>query len=115
MNGRFLRDEAVRNKEKETQEMATLLCKRNVACNTCDCRKGYCPFLEYGHTLYNAGYRNADTVRKETAEHILGALYDITFERKWDEVNGDLDEQNEVVSRAALKNMAKDYGVELPE
>lgn len=71
-------------KQEQIEEMAKTSC---VACSP----KACCPLLanarpcnaafEYAEAIYNAGYRNEDGVRKETAKDILDMLYDMGIDK----------------------------------
>lgn len=98
--------------EQQTEEIAKIAC---VACAP----KAVCPILpdfrpceaakEYAKAVYNAGYRKADEVRKETAKDILDMLYDVGINKgileycRIFDVNG--------VSLA--KQICEKYGVEM--
>lgn len=94
------------DREKEIEEMAKTLCclYGTIECYTCAV---ICGVPENCERLYDAGYRKADEVRKETVEEI------------WEEVKG-------VCNRVAkydyrlpniepFKNIFKKYGVEVNE
>lgn len=71
-------------KQEQIEEMAKAAC---VACSP----KACCPLLanarpcdaalEYAEAIYNADYRKADDVRKETAKVILYMLYDMGIDK----------------------------------
>ena len=71
-------------KQEQIDEMAKTAC---VACSP----KACCPLLpnarpcnaalEYAKAVYDAGYRKADEVRKETAKEILDMLYDMGIDK----------------------------------
>lgn len=72
-------------KQEQIEEMAKTAC---VACAP----KACCPLLanfrpcdaalEYAEAIYNAGYRKADDVHKETAKVILYMLYDMGIDKR---------------------------------
>jgi hypothetical protein len=76
-------------KQEQIEEMAVIGCVRNPQAHTaeecakCDFKQGQCNAYRHAEKLYNAGYRKAEEVRKETAEKILNELIDssnkITF------------------------------------
>ena len=71
-------------KQEQIEEMAKTAC---VACSP----KACCPLLpnarpcdaalEYAEAIYNADYRKADDVHKETAKVILYMLYDMGIDK----------------------------------
>ena len=72
-------------KQEQIEDMA------KAACAVCG-RGGYhCPILpkyrpcdaslKYAEAVYNAGYRKAEGVRKETAKEILDMLYDMGIDK----------------------------------
>ena len=73
-------------KQEQIKDMA------KAACAACG-RDGYhCPILakyrpcdaslKYAEAVYDAGYRNTDSVRKETAKEILDMLYDMGIDNE---------------------------------
>lgn len=62
--------------------------------------------------LYNAGYRKADEVRKETAREILQTLYDKCYEidNEYDDIG-----IGHIVADDDILCLAKHYGVEVEE
>lgn len=72
-------------KQEQIEEMAKTAC---VACSP----KACCPLLpnarpcdaalEYAEAIYNADYRKADDVHKETAKVILYMLYDMGIDKE---------------------------------
>ncbi|MCD8372022.1 MAG: hypothetical protein LUD27_01830 [Clostridia bacterium] len=103
------------DKEIEIQEMAKVLCgDKSKHLSSCKyCGETSCYFITNTELLYNAGYRKADEVRKETAKEILQELYDQTFERK--DPYSDSDKAKEIIDRAEILHTAKMYGVEIDE
>lgn len=60
------------NKQEQIKEMAIILYKKMIL-DANEYEKDC--FTKYAEALYNAGYRKADEVRKETAKKIFDALY----------------------------------------
>ena len=99
-------------KQEQIEDMA------KAACAACGQNGYHCPILpksrpcdaslKYAKAVYDAGYRNTDSVRKETAKEILDMLYDMGIDNEIPEsfmifdVNG--------VSLA--KQICEKYGVE---
>lgn len=67
--------------QEQITEMAVLGCVRNPQAHTAeecakgDFKHGMCNAYRQAEALYNAGYRKADEVRRETAKKIFDALY----------------------------------------
>ena len=88
------------------------------ACDACG-RYGYpCPILaeyrpcnaslKYAKAVYDAGYRNTDSVRKETAKEILDMLYDMGIDNEMLEYCRIFD----VNGVSLAKQICEKYGVE---
>lgn len=75
-------------KQEQIEEMAVIGCVRNPQahtaeeCSKCDFKQGCCNAYRHAEALYNAGYREADEVRKETAKEILNMLYDMGIDKE---------------------------------
>ena len=98
-------------KQEQIEDMA------KAACAACG-RDGYhCPLLakyrpcdaslKYAEAVYNAGYRKADVVRKETANDILDMLYDQGIDKEIIEYCGVFD----VNGVSLAKQICEKYGV----
>lgn len=67
---------------KEIEEMASVMCGTKCSCKECIKTHAYngewfnCILPSKAEVLYNAGYRKADTVRKETAREIFNLLHE---------------------------------------
>lgn len=59
--------------QKQIEEIAKLICRMPKKCD--DCWQYECQAKYFAKILYNAGYRKADDVRKETAKEVLGEFY----------------------------------------
>lgn len=83
---------------KEIEEMArTIIQPCKISCKECDKK---CRDYNLSRSLYNAGYRKAEEVRKETAKEILQQVYDF------------LNDKND---KFDVFELAKEYGVEVEE
>ena len=98
-------------KQEQIEDMA------KAACAACG-RDGYhCPLLakyrpcdaslKYAEAVYNAGYRKAEGVRKETATEILDMLYDQGIDEEIIEYCGVFD----VNGVSLAKQICEKYGV----
>ena len=98
-------------KQEQIEDMA------KAACAECG-RYGYhCPLLakyrpcnaslKYAEAVYNAGYRKAEGVRKETAKEILDMLYDQGIDEEIIEYCGVFD----VNGVSLAKQICEKYGV----
>ena len=90
------------NEATQIEEMAKII---KITCNNT-----FTPVM-FATTLYNAGYRKTEEIRKETAKEILQVLYDMCYEydgRKPDEIVG------HIIPLDILR-LAKRYGVEVEE
>ena len=98
--------------EQQIEEIAKIAC---VACAP----HAVCPILpdfrpceaakEYAKAVYDAGYRKADGVRKETAKEILDMLYDLGIDKEILECCGTFD----VNGVSLAKQICEKYGVEM--
>lgn len=107
----------MKTKQEQIEEMAQAMCgyckdgrcllKSNAPCDKFKSQD--CVYKENAEALYNAGYRKADDVHKETAKVILYMLYDMGIDKgtleccRIFDVNG--------VSLA--KQICEKYGVEV--
>lgn len=96
------------NKEQKIEEMKKVMCEEyGKECDFCPCSD--CANEMIAERLYNAGYRKANYVRKETAKEILDMICDMGIDKvileccKIYDVNG--------VSIA--KQICEKYGVEI--
>ena len=96
--------------QEQIEDMAKAACAA--------CGRGYpCPALakyrpcdaslKYAEAIYNAGYRQADGVRKETANDILDMLYDQGIDKEIIEYCGVFD----VNGVSLAKQICEKYGV----
>lgn len=101
-------------KQEQIEEMA------KTACAAC-APKASCPLLpnarpcgaalEYAEAVYNAGYRKADGVRKETAKEILDMLYVMGIDKETLECCRIFD----VNGVSLAKQICEKYGVEIEQ
>nr|DAI57300.1 MAG TPA: hypothetical protein [Caudoviricetes sp.] len=99
-------------KQEQIEEITKTAC---VACAPHAC----CPLtaefrpcgaaLEYAKAVYDAGYRKADGVRKETAKEILDMLYDMGIDKEILECCRIFD----VNGGSLAKQICEKYGVEI--
>lgn len=83
--------------------------------NKCDLHCNIHSEISYDcETLYNAGYRKAEEVRKETAKEILQGLYDHCFELV-DPFGDDCEECYGSCDKYYILAIATQYGVEVEE
>lgn len=99
------------DKEKEIEALAVAaMDKCNGGCSDCSHLKlGMygCTGHLYATRVYEAGYRKADEVRKETAKEILQRLFDIVREQAAHIMSTPVDWVSNV------EYLAKEYGVEV--
>ena len=99
-------------KQEQIEDMA------RAACAACGQNGYHCPILakyrpcdaslKYAEAVYDAGYHNTDSVRKETAKEILDMLYDMGIDNEMLEYCGIVD-----VNGVSLeKQICEKYGVE---
>lgn len=82
--------------------------------NKCDLHCNIHSEISYDcETLYNAGYRKSEEVRKETAKEILQKLFDKCFEP--DALKRLLGRFTCYVASYDILELAKEYGVEVEE
>lgn len=102
---------------KEIEEMASVMCGTKCSCKECIKTHAYngewfnCILPSKAEVLYNAGFRKADTVRKETAREILRILHNIggcDATREWDK-------GFDAAIDTAYKAVKERYGVEVEE
>ena len=77
-------------KQEQIEEMTKLInskeiypCEDDVHCENC-----FCSHKDTAEKLYNAGYRKAEEVRKETAKEIISAIKTMIINRRADERSG---------------------------
>ena len=92
------------NKQKQIEELKKILCTPCAELVEEHDKTKNLPAI-YAETLYNAGYRKADEVRKETAEKILNELIDSSNKITFFDCRMAL----------GLDKLAKQYGVEVEE
>lgn len=96
-------------RKKAIYEMAESICpKFEIQCY--DCHRD-CNVEEDSERLYDAGYRKADEVRKETAKRFLKMLYDIGVDRQTIETCGIYDVNGSELARF----VSQEFGVEVEE
>lgn len=103
---------------QKIQEMARTICVpakvENAECESCKAKaSGVCVMTEIATELYNAGYRKADEVRKETVKEILQII-----EMRAKNICFDTNEEQFAVCHtvAEIKQAISDkYGVEVEE
>lgn len=78
--------EASKNEQEQIEEVAKIISKVNDACFSTSCKCcNYdnivvgCKDYRIAEALYNADYRKAEEVRKETAEEIVGLINNAIF------------------------------------
>ena len=86
----------LRNKRVEQGFMA-FDCK--IPCDKCWSKRFHCVEREYATTLYDAGYRKAEEVRKDTAKEIINWVYKM--------------QQAYYKDEAILGHLMEKYGVEV--
>lgn len=72
-------------KQEQIEEISKKSCADCATHNCCPLTANFRPCsaaLEYAESVYNAGYRKADGVRKETAREILDMLYDMGIDKE---------------------------------
>lgn len=98
--------------QKQIETMAIVMCEnfelrmRNQTCTKCRTYNKNCYTIHKAELLHSAGYRNADEVRKETAEKILRDLYS--------EATSNVSETVELTT-FQIEQLAKQFGVEIKE
>lgn len=84
----------MKTKQEQIEEMAVIGCVRNLQAHTaeecakCDFKQGRCNAYRHAEALYNAGYRKAEEVRRETAKEIISAMKTMIINRRADERGG---------------------------
>lgn len=71
-------------KQEQIEKMAKIDCTACAPHACCPLTANLRPCVaavEYAEALYNAGYREADEVRNETAKEILNMLYDMGIDK----------------------------------
>ena len=117
-------------KQEQIEEMAVIGCVRNPQAHTaeecakCDFKQGQCNAYRHAEALYNAGYRKAEEVRKETAKKIFQKVVNICRKEE-DFQDGTVNTQLEPLYfgimngcafiRGEVKKLAEQYGVEVEE
>ena len=91
-------------REKRIEEIARILCKQNWNCTKCTFENG-CLYKDNAQLIYDAAYRRADEVRKETAKEILQEIASVFY------AVGDVFE----LTRQDIQELAEHYGVEVEE
>lgn len=111
-------------KEDQIEEMAHAM-KGCISYDCAECRKTHayngdlfnCFAEDYANRLYNAGYRKADEVRKETAREILNLVYqrvkDISGKSEYLLDDESIYEDSSFVN--VLNNIGRKCGVEVEE
>ena len=99
-------------KQEQIEDMA------RAACAACGQNGYHCPILakyrpcdaslKYAEAVYDAGYHNTDSVRKETAKEILDMLYDMGIDNEMLEYCRIFD----VNGVSLAKQICEKYGVE---
>ena len=101
-------------KQEQIEKMAKIDCAACAPHACCPLTANFRPCnaaLEYAEVLYNAGYREADEVRKETAKEILNMLYDMGIDKETLECCRIYD----VDGVSLAKQICEKYGVEIEE
>ena len=115
------------NREEQIAEMAKIICGRveddiciidRTSCDSC------CSWARQAENIYNAGYRKAEEVRKETAKEIFQKVVNICRKEE-DFQDGTVNTQLEPLYfgimngcafiRGEVKELAEQYGVEVEE
>ena len=94
---------------KEMAKTACAACAPKACCPILDKFRPCDAALEYAEAIYNAGYRKADKVRKETAKAILYMLYDMGIDKETLECCRIFD----VNGVSLAKQICEKYGVEI--
>lgn len=97
-------------KQEQIEEMAKTACCACAIDNCCPLTAEFRPCdaaSEYAKVIYDAGYRQADGVRKETANDILDMLYDMGIDKEIIEYCGVFD----VNGVSLAKQICEKYGV----
>lgn len=114
-------------KQEQIKEMAVIGCVRNPQAHTaeecakCDFKQGQCNAYRHAEKLYNAGYRKAEEVRKETAEKIFGDLWNnfveySSYAMDYTQHLGEYDKNINITVSDVICDIiciAKNYGVDL--
>ena len=96
--------------EKRFEEMAQL---RSIVCNGCYCSLCLnCAHYRRIEILYDAGYRKADEVRKETAKEFSNRVDEIV---DWCTSNNSINDFDYEYFINCLRNLKKEFGVEVEE
>ena len=99
-------------KQEQIEEISKTACVACAPHNCCPLTANFRPCsaaLEYAKAVYDAGYRKADSVRKETAKEILDMLYDIGIDNETLECCRIFD----VNGVSLAKQICEKYGVEI--
>lgn len=99
-------------KQVQIEKMANISCATCAPHNCCPLTANFRPCaaaLEYAEAIYNAGYRKADEVSKETAKEILEMLYDMGI----DKVKLECCKIYYVNGVSLAKQICEKYGVEI--
>lgn len=100
--------------QEQIKEMAKTACAACAPHNCCPILDKFRPCdaaLEYAEAIYNAGYRKANDVRKETAKEILDMLYDMGIDKETLECCRIFD----VNGVSLAKQICEKYGVEVEQ
>lgn len=98
--------------QEQIEEISKIACVACLPHNCCPLLAKFRPCeaaLEYAKALYDAGYRKANDVRKETAKEILNMLYDMGIDKET--LEGCL--IYDVNGVSLTKQICEKYGVEL--
>lgn len=109
------------NREEQIEEIKQVLIK---TCKRCRLFEEDYMQSKYAEALYNAGYRKAEEVRKETAKEIFQKVVNICIKEE-DFQDGTVNTQLEPLYfgimngcafiRGEVKELAEQYGVEVEE
>ena len=97
-------------KQEQIEEIAKTACCACAPHNCCPLTAEFRPCgaaSEYAKAIFDAGYRQADGVRKETANDILDMLYDMGIDKEIIEYCGVFD----VNGVSLAKQICEKYGV----
>ena len=75
----------MKTEQEQIEKIAKVACVACAPHNCCPLPANFRPCdaaLEYAKAVYDAGYRKADGVRKETAKEILNMLYDMGIDNE---------------------------------
>lgn len=111
-------------KQEQIEEMTKIIqheeeiypCEDDVHCENC-----FCSHKDTAEKLYNAGYRKAEEVRKETAEKIFGDLWNnfveySSYAMDYTQHLGEYDKNINITVSDVICDIiciAKNYGVDL--